>query len=135
MLQQCYRVLEPGGIVRISTPDLKVVLDLYSDCSTPIAKRYLNWHLNWINQRNEDIEPVHNPIFVLNNFMRDWGHQFIYDKATLRNLLICCGFDEIVDCRLNESKHSPLQCIENAERAPDGLIELETMTLEGRKSS
>ena len=50
MLRECYRVLVPGGIVRISTPDLKILLDLYTDCSSPLDKRYLDWHLDWINR-------------------------------------------------------------------------------------
>ena len=65
--------------------------------------------------------------------MRDWGHQFIYDKETLTELLSRCGFGEIVQCRINESEHDALRDLENEARAPEGLIQLETMTLEGRK--
>src|SRR5262249_45251050 len=35
MLQECHRVLRPGGIIRIATPDLAVLLDLYSAHGTP----------------------------------------------------------------------------------------------------
>jgi predicted SAM-dependent methyltransferase len=31
MLRECWRVLKPGGTIRVATPDLAVVLGLYSD--------------------------------------------------------------------------------------------------------
>ena len=31
MILECYRVLKPGGLLRISTPDLSFLVDLYKD--------------------------------------------------------------------------------------------------------
>lgn len=134
MLRECFRVLEPGGVVRISTPDLTVLLNLFQDCSSPTSKRYMDWHLDWINRDDAGNAPERTPTFVLNNFMRDWGHQFVYDNKTLSDLLRRCGFESIVQCRLNESEHEPLRLLENEARAPAGLIQWETMTLEGLKT-
>ena len=70
---------------------------------------------------------------MVNNFVRDWGHLFIYDRTVLRDAMIATGFENVVDCELNESAHETLRGIEHAERAPEGFVRLETMTLEGTK--
>jgi predicted SAM-dependent methyltransferase len=36
MLRECLRVLKPGGRIRIATPSLEVLLDLYKPSKTPI---------------------------------------------------------------------------------------------------
>jgi hypothetical protein len=40
----------------------------------------------------------------LNNFFRDWGHQFIYDPDTLKQLFVNAGFHE--PCRLEVGRSS-----------------------------
>lgn len=133
MLQECFRVLEPGGTLRVSTPDFAFLLRIYADPHETLTRRYMDWQLEWINRDDPSAAPTKDAIFVVNNFVRDWGHLFIYDRTVLRNAMDGVGFENIVDCELNESVHEKLRAIEHAERAPDGFVRLETMTLEGRK--
>jgi hypothetical protein len=73
------------------------------------------------------------PSFVFNNFVRQWGHQFIYDRATLRFVLSDAGFVDIKECRIGQSDHAKLRDLETVERMPEGFLELESMILEGMR--
>ena len=39
-LKECYRVLKPRGVVRVSTPDLAFLVDLYTNSEADVNKRY-----------------------------------------------------------------------------------------------
>ena len=63
--------------------------------------------------------------FVINNFVRDWGHIFIFDEPTLSEAFELAGFENTKSCFLGP--------LENKSRMPDGFLELESFTLEGTK--
>jgi SAM-dependent methyltransferase len=43
MLEECYRVLKPGGTIRVSTPDLNFVVGLYQGEKSDLQKAYIKW--------------------------------------------------------------------------------------------
>ena len=43
MLIECHRVMKAGGIIRIATPKLEFLLDLYQYPDSEINKRYIEW--------------------------------------------------------------------------------------------
>jgi predicted SAM-dependent methyltransferase len=130
MLKECYRVMKPGGKIRISTPNLNFLIDLYLNENTDTWSRYRQWSHNkfvfWA--------PSSDAAFIINNFVRDWGHQFIYDENALRQALCAGGFIHIARCALNQSASSELANLENETRLPPGFLALETLTLEGMKA-
>jgi len=69
----------------------------------------------------------------MNNFMRDWGHMFIYDEHTLKTAMITAGFTDIVKCELKQSKDDALCNLESLARITTKFLELETIILEGTK--
>jgi len=72
MLKECLRVLKPGGKVRISTPNLAMVCGLYRrpEELSEQQKAYLQWsQAAWVPDA-----PKASPVFVINNFFRNWGH-------------------------------------------------------------
>jgi predicted SAM-dependent methyltransferase len=120
MLKECYRVLQPGGKVRVSTPDLAFLVALYKP-ESDVQKRYIKWSCDyWISWA-----PKPSSVFVINNFVRDWGHKFIFDEQTLREAFATAGFVNIMSC--------PLGPLENKNRLPEGFLQLETLTLEAIK--
>ncbi|PID75572.1 MAG: hypothetical protein CSB23_03300 [Deltaproteobacteria bacterium] len=129
MLNECYRILKNSGAIRISTPDLFFLIDLYGDKKTKLQEDYIKWATdNFVKYA-----PCYDSIFVINNFVRDWGHLFIYDEKTLRASLKSAGFKNVVRCNLNESANEALCGLENENRMPEGFLKLESITLEGEK--
>ena len=131
MLGECHRVLKKGGTVRISTPDLSFLMKLYRDEKSSLQQEYVTWS----NSTFLGGAPEDNEVFVINNFMRNWGHTFIYDEATLRIAMTKSGFTDITKCDLQRSMNDELCNLENLTRIPRRFLEMETITLEGTKLS
>jgi len=129
MLNECYRVLRSGGKIRISTPDLGFLIKIYNNPQIEINKSYINW----VTVHEINYAPFCDAVFIINNFMRSYGHQFIYEEKILRFLMEKCGFEKIEKFNLSQSKDSELCGLENIERLPNDFLMLETFTLEGTK--
>jgi len=129
MVQESFRVLKPGGKLRISTPDLAFLLDLRRSDRSQLQNDYIQW----ATEKFVKGAPYADDTFVINNFVRRWGHLFIYDEKTLRAAFVSAGFAAVVRCNLNESDDSALRNLENEKRMPKGFLRLETMTIEGTK--
>jgi predicted SAM-dependent methyltransferase len=130
MLRESFRVLKPGGKIRIATPDLKKILALYNAQPTPEQQKYIRWsvdtHLGEIG--------IYTPQFVINNFFASWGHRFIYDVPTLSALLKSIGFTEVTEHSPGQSDEPALGNIESHGREiGDEMNRMETMVLEARK--
>ena len=98
LLRECHRVLTPGGVIRLSTPNLKKYLDEY------LAGRITEWS-------DVDWRP-NTPCQMVNEGMRLWGHQFVYDLDELTLLLEEAGFQDIAQTAWRESNHRELQGLE-----------------------
>jgi predicted SAM-dependent methyltransferase len=131
MLRECFRVMRPNGKIRISTPDLKFLIELYADDKSALQSAYIRWSTETFSPRAAGTTDT----FVINNFVRNWGHNFIYDEKTLRGSLLDAGFQSVVKCALQESAASELRNLENEARAPPGFLRLETLTLEAQKTA
>ena len=129
MLRECHRVLREGGVLRVTTPDLRFLIGLYNNPDKDIHKRYITWMCETF------VPYVDAPsaIFTVNEFMHLWGHRFIYDEETLRETLFRSGFSSIKRCKLMESAWPVLRGVESVDREPEGFIELESMAIEAIK--
>jgi len=130
MLGECHRILKRRGKIRISTPDLAFLIELYRADKSSLQQQYVVW----ANRTFVQHAPEDNEVFVINNFMRDWGHTFIYDVNTLATAMENAGFTDISKHNLRQSKYDALCDLENLKRIPARFLELETMTLEGTKA-
>jgi len=129
MLTECFRVLKRFGKIRISTPDLAFLIDLTKPNKSDLQRAYIKWAANtYIPGAPDD-----NEIFVINNFVRDWGHIFIYDENTLRGAMTNAGFKTITKFDQHESKDAALRNLENEKHLPPNFLRLESFTLEGSK--
>lgn len=129
MLSECFRVLKQGGKIRIATPDFKFLVDLYRSEKSALEIAYIKWAAEVFLDGASSCEAT----LVINNFMRAWEHQLIYDAELLRESLVKAGFGEITRCELNESEDVELQGLEHESRLPAGFVRLESMILEARK--
>ena len=108
MLKECKRVLKPSGKVRIATPDLAVLIELYRG-ESPASKQYIQW----ITDRFLPGIDEYSSTFVINNAFRNWGHQFIFDDATIRKAMTQAGFVDIEQKPYGESDDEHLKGIES----------------------
>jgi predicted SAM-dependent methyltransferase len=128
MIAECYRILKPDGKLRISTPDLSFLIDLYRSDKSELQQQYVAWassRINWA--------PYQDETFVINNFVRNWGHSFIYDEKTLRAMMEAAGFKNVSRCGLAHSDDETLCSLENEKKMPEGFLQLESLTLEAIK--
>ena len=132
MLRECNRVLRPGGVVRIATPDLAVLLSLYSSDAGDDGNAYIKW----ITDNYCEEIPSYAPIFVVNNAFRNWGHKFLYDHDCLRSLLLDSGFANVECCEVHQSKHAQLRDLERhgENTGNEAMNRFETMVLEATRT-
>jgi predicted SAM-dependent methyltransferase len=129
MLRECYRILKVGGKVRIATPSIGFLLRVISaDCSA-IEDTYKSWSVNTFVCEAPKVTSA----FFLNNYFRNWGHVFIYDRETFRLALEMAGFQDVKECSINRSESEELQGLEDVERMPPGFLEIESMIFEASK--
>lgn len=98
LLGECYRVLQYGGVIRVSTPSLRKLIDAYlsGNCS--------EWNDVGFNPSS--------PCQMMNDGMRLWGHQFVYDAEELKYLLEEIGFHSVTNVPWRESKYEELKGLE-----------------------
>jgi predicted SAM-dependent methyltransferase len=129
VLNECYRVLRHEGRLRISTPDLAFFMSLYTDFKSDLQigfiKHSTDTHIPWA--------PCYKDTFVINNYMRDWDHRFIYDEKVLRAAMEKVGFKNVTRQNLCGSDEEELRNLENIHRKPLDFLKLESLILEGIK--
>ena len=112
-LRECHRILAPGGVLRVLTPDLE-----------RLVRHYLEDPEGLVTLWNGAVGvplALGTPGEVLNLGMRFAGHTFIYDAATMAALAEENGF-EAREVAFNESGEVALQGIDL--RSPDGALSL-----------
>lgn len=135
MLEESYRILKIGGVMRIATPTLDFLYDLYANPDTAKNKHYVEWAVNNIpnlkivNNTIIDVEEHHN--YVINNFFKAWGHQLIHNYSSIKKLALQCGYTHIRQCNVGESEVSYLRDIEkHGTIIPNNINLIETMVVE-----
>lgn len=108
MLAECRRVLRPGGTIRIATPDLHNLIRLFDERKSTATAQYIDWAMTFNHLPSTGTPEC----FILNHFLRSWGHQFIYDEPTLRATLQASGFTAITRAAVSESNDPHLQRLE-----------------------
>jgi predicted SAM-dependent methyltransferase len=103
MLAEAHRCLQPGGVIRLVTPDIRKHVDLYlagrSAVGGPVGTTYRGLGLT-----------VEHPVDLLRIPIGSFGHHtgYLYDFDTLRAELEAAGFSDVVSCEVNESRHADL---------------------------
>lgn len=98
-LADVYRILKPGGVHRILTPDIRGCVDVFLKDTWP--------ELGWTKQYK-----IETSADYLNMTMRLWGHQYLFDKETLIRFASAAGYTDMTWEALNESRFPILQNID-----------------------
>lgn len=105
LLKECWRVLAPGGALRFSTPDLRLLAHLYiKGCAlddTGLIGANVTSHPL---RHYEAVGFVpETPAQLINEGMRRWGHLYLYDELELTLALRAAGFRVIRRARHGET--------------------------------
>lgn len=92
-LRECYRVLQPGGYLRLSTPDLAHLAGVYQApaAQTAPARAFSASLAPW----KYPPGTVATPAQLLNDAFYLWEHRHLWDEADLRALLVAIGFADV----------------------------------------
>jgi len=129
MLKECYRIMKPGGVIRLVTPNLRFLMEFYTGAKSDTQAAYKEFSKRYFKQ------PVlFNDAVVINNFFRDWGHKFIHDEDSLHGILKIAGFQAIRTGSVYESEHPVLHNIEHHQlEITDAFNRLESIVVEATK--
>ncbi len=88
LLAESYRILEPGGRIRIGVPDAELYLRAYAEQQTDFFRE--------LRHLGGTLTPLETPIDVINHMFRMGGHhQFAWDYQSLAHALQSIGFEQI----------------------------------------
>ena len=99
LMQECHRVLRPGGVLRIAMPDLESTVHAYLG----------DWRAQaWV----AAFPRIDTAARMLNIGMREWGHEYVYDLEDLTLRLRSIGFGDVRPAPWGVSRHAELQARE-----------------------
>lgn len=135
MLKEAHRVLKQGGVMRIATPSLEFLFNLYQNPYEKENDDYVKWAVNHIPNLKKITSDIEDSDFyycyVINNFFKAWGHQMIHNTSSLEVLALQCGFTKVRRCEVGESKIQDLKSIEkHGSVIPQKMNLIETMVVE-----
>jgi glycosyltransferase involved in cell wall biosynthesis/predicted SAM-dependent methyltransferase len=132
MLRECFRVVVPGGRIRIATPDLAAIVALYEEPFDPVKQHYVTWVSTKLDAQ---LRTEAARCYVVNQMFTAYGHRFVYDEAALRALLEDAGFTDVTRHAPGESEDPELMGLEAHGRAigDEAVNRFETMALEARR--
>lgn len=129
MIKECYRSLKLGGRIRLATPNLAFLMNLYTKPEEATHKSYISFSGRYF--------PDNHPVTsgrVINNFFRDWGHQYIHDQRSLEYLLKHAGFSNVQFPEVGESSEPVFRKLEkHGAEITEIFNKLETIVVEATK--
>lgn len=105
LLSNARACMKSDGVIRLSTPDLRLFSEAYLAGDVPPL---------WSER---------NPTRMFNELMRNWGHIFLYDEPELRAVLTEAGFTEIKRVARHQSDHPELCRLEQRVSQLDLIME------------
>jgi predicted SAM-dependent methyltransferase len=130
MLAESYRVLRPGGRIRVGCPSLAALVRIHQDPTVPLHAAYLAYE-----HRVDPISmPRATPAHLFDLMFRMGGeHRFIYDASELQYVMELAGFTDVVTRNIMESDDPELQGLESVGRMGQDFMGLISLIMEGTK--
>ena len=95
LMQECYRILKPGGVLRIILPDVSKFLNAYGN-------RNQNWFDEWENLYfTKSLNPerakrrLSSKMGAISFVLQEYGHISAWDEETLNHFLSKVGFENV----------------------------------------
>jgi len=126
LFRQCFRVLKPGGCLRIVVPDLKVIARKYM-ADSPVENDSKN-ELTSADQFNDHLlmhgrcpPPSGNLLYRIHTALNDFHtHKWMYDADSLTQCFRMVGFTEVREMACHDSRIAGIEAVEDPERVLNG---------------
>lgn len=124
LFAEAYRCLQPGGVVRLVTPDMRKHIDLYlsgpSAVDSDVAKSYRDLGYDLV---------IEHPIDLVRIPIASFGHHlgYLWDFQALEAELKRAGFHSIAEVALGESAHGELHGLDLRTREGGAQIAVEAI--------
>ena len=122
-LKESFRAMRPGGVIRLSCPDLEVYVRNYVEKNMDFFENKLIREWCTFSQAETAGE-----ILAAKAYDSGGAHKWFYDFDSLKHILELSGFRDVKKCRRLEGATPELDMIELSDR------ELETVYVEATKS-
>jgi predicted SAM-dependent methyltransferase len=127
LLGELHRVLRPGGVLRLTTPDLRKLLALYGDESPVVGRAE---YLRYLDRETGKAHAT--PCQAFNDAVRLWGIRYTYDEEDLAAKLTGAGFASVERVEPGESRHERLRGLER--HGEPWVNRVEALTIEAVRS-
>lgn len=116
-VREARRVLRPGGILRLATPDLKLMIDDYIAGTSPFTNGTRTAGDAFCAEYRAFANPQVNPVQrLIHRFAGGDTHQWVYDQSSIAALLREGGFTNITPRAYREGETPDLESVEHRER-------------------
>jgi predicted SAM-dependent methyltransferase len=115
-----FRILVPGGRLRVIVPDGGLYLDLYQKWKSGDHTPFPYLHAEGLRDLEADSRCGFTPMMAVNRIFRGYGHQFGYDYETLEHMLGYVGFVDIRHVSFREGA-DPVLLIDAEDRRPQSV--------------
>jgi predicted SAM-dependent methyltransferase len=117
-LREVRRLVRAGGLLRVSTPDLRKYAAAYMNPST----RFFDQHrraLLALGARRVSARPA----WMMNQLFRFWGHRWVYDIDEIRTVAMAAGFarEAVVECAFRQGRLAELCALDSPARSDESL--------------
>jgi predicted SAM-dependent methyltransferase len=130
MLRESHRTLAADGKLRVATPDLRKLVALFDQDDSEAERRFMTAQLKMVGLSVKESE---RPLFIMNTYFREWGHQFLYDRQTLQSALESAGFRDVRFLPHSESDDPELRNVERHIYQVGSDVEYVTMIVQASK--
>jgi predicted SAM-dependent methyltransferase len=127
-LTEVHRILRPGGLVRITTPNLATFLRAYVDPDDPFYE--LNRDDLATTRRFAETEVPDRRGWMVNYIFYGWRHRWVYDFEEMRHALVSAGFDaaSVMERSFGDGEVPEVAALDLPNRA------IQTLYVEARRS-
>lgn len=98
LLQECYRVLKPGGVMRVGWPDMQRMLDAHQKHNNTY-RNYVKDHILFSVWKGDNWDEF------LSDCLFSWDHRYNYTRNHMRALLEHIGFTKVVQKKYMQSDY------------------------------